>query len=55
MSGVAAGYARKKVMKIAAIVIGLFIVGLSYLSYKGLIDVKRNGECYKSSLANVAG
>lgn len=27
-------------MKIAAIVIGLFVVGLSYLSYKGWIDVR---------------
>ena len=42
----ALGYAIKKVMKIAAVVIGLFVVGLSYLSYKGLIEVKmdRNGE-----------
>ncbi len=35
-----AGYAIKKVMEIAAVVIGLFVVGLSYLSYKGWIDVK---------------
>ena len=32
--GAVAGYAIKKVMKIAAIIIGLFVVGLSYLSYK---------------------
>jgi uncharacterized membrane protein (Fun14 family) len=38
--GVVAGYALKKIMKIAAVVIGLFVVGLSYLSYKGWIDVK---------------
>jgi uncharacterized membrane protein (Fun14 family) len=38
--GTAAGYAIKKVMKIAAIVVGLFVAGLAYLSYKGLIDVK---------------
>jgi uncharacterized membrane protein (Fun14 family) len=38
--GIVAGYAIKKVMKITAVVIGLFVVGLSYLSYKGWIDVK---------------
>jgi len=38
--GTAAGYAIKKVMKIAAVVIGLFVAALAYLSYKGLIDVK---------------
>jgi uncharacterized membrane protein (Fun14 family) len=38
--GTAAGYAIKKVMKIAAIVVGLFVAALAYLSYKGLIDVK---------------
>jgi uncharacterized membrane protein (Fun14 family) len=32
--------AVKGVMKVAAIIIGLFVVGLSYLSYKGRIDVK---------------
>ena len=30
--GAVAGYAIKKVMKIAAVVMGLFVVGLSYLS-----------------------
>jgi uncharacterized membrane protein (Fun14 family) len=38
--GAVAGYAIEKVMKIAAIVIGLFVLGLSYLSYKGWINVK---------------
>ena len=38
--GVLAGYAIKKVVKIAAIIIGLFVVALAYLSYKGLLDVK---------------
>ncbi|NAL78278.1 FUN14 domain-containing protein [Nitrososphaera sp. AFS] len=27
-------------MKIAAIIIGLFVTALAYLSYKGLLDVK---------------
>ncbi|HXX96375.1 MAG TPA: FUN14 domain-containing protein [Candidatus Bathyarchaeia archaeon] len=30
----------KKVLKIAAVVVGLFVAGLAYLSYKGWIDVK---------------
>jgi uncharacterized membrane protein (Fun14 family) len=38
--GAVAGYAIKKVMKIAAIVIGLFVIALAYLSYRGWIDVK---------------
>jgi uncharacterized membrane protein (Fun14 family) len=33
--GTVAGYAIMKVMKIAAIVIGLFVIGLAYLSYRG--------------------
>jgi uncharacterized membrane protein (Fun14 family) len=37
---VVAGYAIKKVMKIAAVVIGLFVAALAYLSTKGWIDVK---------------
>ena len=38
--GAVAGYAIKKVMKIAAVVVGLFVAALAYLSYKGFIDVK---------------
>jgi uncharacterized membrane protein (Fun14 family) len=38
--GAAAGFAIKKVMKIAAVVVGLFVAAIAYLSYKGLIDVK---------------
>ncbi len=55
--GVLAGYAIKKVMKIAAIVIGLFVVGLSYLSYKGWIHVKwiEMENATKTTLTNVAG
>jgi uncharacterized membrane protein (Fun14 family) len=55
--GAVAGYALKKVMKIAAIIIGLFVVGLSYLSYKGLIDVKwiEIENTAKTTLTNVAG
>lgn len=34
-----AEYAIKKVMKIAAIVIGLFVVGLSYLSHQSFFSL----------------
>jgi uncharacterized membrane protein (Fun14 family) len=34
------GYAIKKVMKIAAVVIGSFVAALAYLSYRGWVDVK---------------
>ena len=55
--GTAAGYALRKVMKIAAVVIGLFVAGLAYLSYKGLIDVKwvAMENATRSTLTNVAG
>jgi uncharacterized membrane protein (Fun14 family) len=55
--GVVAGYAIKKVMKIAVIVIGLFVVGLSYLSYRGWINVKwmEMENATKTTLTNVAG
>ncbi|MGA9152879.1 MAG: FUN14 domain-containing protein [Candidatus Nitrosopolaris sp.] len=38
--GAVAGYAVKKVMKIATVVIGLFVAALAYLSYRGWLDVK---------------
>jgi uncharacterized membrane protein (Fun14 family) len=38
--GAVSGYAIKKVMKIAAVVVGLFVAGLAFLAYKGWIDVK---------------
>ena len=33
--GAVAEYAIKKVMKIAAVIVGLFVTGLAYLSYRG--------------------
>ena len=44
-------------MKIAAVVIGLFVVGLSYLSYRGWIDVKwiEIENATKATLTNAAG
>jgi uncharacterized membrane protein (Fun14 family) len=55
--GTAAGFAIKKAMKIAAVVIGLFVVGLAYLSYKGLIDVKwvAMENATRSALTNESG
>ena len=38
--GTVAGYALNKVMKLAAIIIGLFVAALTYLSYRGWVDVK---------------
>jgi uncharacterized membrane protein (Fun14 family) len=38
--GVVAGYTIRKLIKLAAIVVGMFVVVLSYLSYKGWLDVK---------------
>jgi uncharacterized membrane protein (Fun14 family) len=55
--GTAAGYAIKKVMKIAAVVIGLFVAAIAYLSYKGLIDVKwvAMENITRSALTNASG
>lgn len=55
--GAVAGHAIKKVIKIAVIVIGLFICGLVYLSYKGWINVKwiEMESAAKTALTNVTG
>jgi len=55
--GAAAGFAIKKVMKIAAVVLGLFVAALAYLSYKGLIDVKwvAMENVTRSALTNASG
>jgi uncharacterized membrane protein (Fun14 family) len=37
--GLLAGYAVKKVMKIAAVIVGLFIAALAYMQYQRIIDV----------------
>jgi uncharacterized membrane protein (Fun14 family) len=33
------GYAIKKVIKLAAVIVGLFIAGLAYLEYQRILDV----------------
>jgi uncharacterized membrane protein (Fun14 family) len=54
--GAVAGYAIKKVMKIAAIIIGLFVIGLAYLSYRGWVDVKwvAMEDASRNTLANAS-
>lgn len=37
--GLLAGYAIKKVVKVAAVIVGLFIAALAYLEYQRIIDV----------------
>jgi len=39
IGGFIAGYALKKFMKIVAVIIGLFILALVYLGYKGIISI----------------
>jgi len=39
IGGFIAGYALKKLMKIVAIVIGIFVLALVYLGYKGIITI----------------
>jgi uncharacterized membrane protein (Fun14 family) len=55
--GAVAGYAIKKIMKIAAVVVGLFVAALAYLSYKGLMDVKwvAMENVTRSALTNASG
>ena len=38
--GILIGYAIKKVIKIAAVIVGLFFAGLAYLQYQQIIDIK---------------
>jgi uncharacterized membrane protein (Fun14 family) len=37
--GLVAGYAIKKIIKIAAVIVGLFIAALGYMQYQRIIDV----------------
>jgi len=39
VGGFLVGYAVKKIAKVVAVLIGLFFLGLQYLSYKGVINV----------------
>ena len=37
--GLVAGYAIKKIIKIAAVIVGLFVAALAYMQYQRIIDV----------------
>jgi uncharacterized membrane protein (Fun14 family) len=54
--GTVAVYAIKKVMKIAAVVIGMFVAALAYLSYRGWLDVKWAAmeDASRSTLTNAS-
>lgn len=41
--GFAAGYALKKLAKIVAFILGVFILALMYLNYAGIVDVRWEG------------
>jgi uncharacterized membrane protein (Fun14 family) len=40
LAGILIGYALKKVVKVVAVVVGLFFVGVAYLQYQQIIDIK---------------
>ena len=40
--GILIGYALKKVIKIVAVIVGLFLVGLAYLQYHQIININWN-------------
>jgi uncharacterized membrane protein (Fun14 family) len=41
-AGILIGYALKKVVKVVAIVVGLFFVGLTYLQYQQIVAINWN-------------
>jgi uncharacterized membrane protein (Fun14 family) len=42
LAGLLLGYALKKVIKLIAVIVGLFIGGLAYLQYQHLLSVNWN-------------
>ena len=40
--GILIGYAMKKIIKLAAVIVGLFLAVLAYLQYQQVIDIKWN-------------
>jgi uncharacterized membrane protein (Fun14 family) len=50
--GILIGYALKKVVKIAAVVVGLFFAGLAFLQYQHIVNINWNNLQYLSQ--NVA-
>jgi len=57
MAGALVGYALKKVIRIVAVVVGLFIAGLAYLQYQGIIHVDwvKFQAVTQSGLTTIAG
>jgi uncharacterized membrane protein (Fun14 family) len=41
-AGVLVGYALKKVVKVAAVVVGLFLAGIAYLQYQQILNINWN-------------
>jgi uncharacterized membrane protein (Fun14 family) len=50
------GYAVKKILRLAAIVTGLFLGGITYFQYQGIINVnwEKIDIAYKHTLSNLA-
>ena len=42
VAGILIGYALKKVVKLAAVVVGLFFAGIAYLQYQQILNVNWN-------------
>jgi uncharacterized membrane protein (Fun14 family) len=42
VGGIVIGYALKKVAKVIAVVLGLFLAGLAYLQYQGIVSTNWN-------------
>ena len=53
VGGFIAGYAFKKLLKIVAVIVGLFIIALIYLGFQGIITI-HFGELEKT-IANALG
>jgi uncharacterized membrane protein (Fun14 family) len=53
VGGFIAGYALKKLLKIVVVIVGLFILALVYLSYKGILTLNY-GEL-ENSLVDAMG
>jgi uncharacterized membrane protein (Fun14 family) len=41
-AGILIGYALKKIVKLAAVVVGLFFAGLAYLQYQQILNINWN-------------
>jgi uncharacterized membrane protein (Fun14 family) len=52
IGGFIAGYALKKMMKLAAVIVGLFVLALVYLGYQGIISIDYSalGNSVKNAL-----